>query len=42
MLLLVSTYYKTKSDTGVQQIFNTGTDTTIYINPDNIILLVLV
>lgn len=32
---LVSTLLKTKSDTGVQQIFNTGTDTTIYINPDN-------
>lgn len=32
---LVSTLLKTKPDTGVQQIFNTGTDTTIYINPDN-------
>lgn len=32
---LVSTLIKTTSATGVQQIFNTGTDTSIYINPNN-------
>lgn len=32
---LVSTLIKTTSATGVQQIFNTGCDTTIYVNPDN-------
>lgn len=32
---LVSTLIKTTSVTGVQQIFNTGCDTTIYVNPNN-------
>ena len=32
---LVATLLKTSPTTGVQQIFNTGTDTTVCINPDN-------
>lgn len=32
---LVSTLLKTSPETGVQQIFNTGADTTLYIDPGN-------